>query len=419
MKSVSKAALAAVLLMGVPAFVAGSPALAQKKKEEAGGLKVSDAWRKSAAEVQKLVEAKDWAGVKARIDALDAVSQNDDEKYYAASFRLAAAAGSNDNPSAIRALDVLLANPKTPQAELGKFNYFRGDFAYQAKQFPAAAQFFTKARDLGFQPQGTNLNLRIAQAQLDGGQVAAGAAAIDTAIKAEEAAGRKAPEAWYKVVVSKFYTAGDKANAAQWLARQVAAYPSPEAWRSSLMVYMEQASAKGATMDADLRLDVLRLIRAAKGLAGESDYYEYADAAQRRGLPWEVVSLFDEGRATGKISKPNPRLDPLYTQAIARQKAEVSLTAEEKRAAGAANGAVAMSTADAYLASGNNAKAVELYRLALQKGGVDTALVNTRLGIALARSGQKAEAKAAFASVTSGPRAELARFWTAWVDQQA
>lgn len=419
MKSVSKAALAAAFLLSAPAFMATAPAAAQKKKEEGAALKISNEFRTPAAEIQKLVEAKDWAGVKSRIDALDALAKNDDEKYYAATFRLQAAAGSNDNPQLIRALDALIANPKTPQADQARFNFFRGDLAYQQKKFAESVPFFVRARDLGYAPEGTNLNLRIAQAQLDGGQVAAGAQAIDAAIKAEEAAGRKAPEAWYKVVVSKFYTSGDKANAATWLARQVAAYPSPEAWRSSLMVFMEQASAKGTTLDADQRLDILRLIRAAKGLAGESDYYEYADTAQRRGLPWEVVSLIDEGRAAGKVAKPNPRLDPLYTQAVTRQKAEVSLTAEEKRAAGAANGAVAMSTADAYLASRNLPKAIELYRLALQKGGVDAGLVNTRLGIALALSGQKAEAKTAFAAVNSGPRADIARFWSAWNDQQA
>jgi hypothetical protein len=418
MKSVSKAALAAAFLMSAPAFIAASPAVAQKKKEEAGGLKISEEFRKPAAEVQKLVEAKDWAGVKARVDALDALAKNDDEKYYAATFRLQASAATSDNPNIIRALDILIANPKTPPADLGRYHFFRGDFAYQEKKFADAAGHFAKARDLGFQPQGTNLNLRVAQAQLDGGQVVEGAAAIDAAIKAEEAAGRKAPEAWYKVVVSKFYTKGDKANAATWLARQVAAYPSPDAWRSSLMVFMEQASTKGTTLDADHRLDILRLIRAAKGLAGEADYYEYADAAQRRGLPWEVVSLVDEGRALGKITKPNPRIDPIYSQAVNRQKAEVSLASEEKRAAAGANGAVAMSTADAYLASGNNAKAIELYRLALQKGGVDTSLVNTRLGIALARSGQKAEAKAAFSGVSGSPRGDIARFWTTWLDQQ-
>lgn len=418
MKSVSKAVLAAACLMSAPAFVAGSAAVAQDKGA-APALKISNEFRKPAAEVQKLAEAKDWAGVKARIDALDALAKNDDEKYFAATFRLQAAVGTTDNPGIARALDTLIANPRTPPAELGRYHFFRGEFAYQEKKYADATAHFVKARDLGFVPQGTNLNLKIAQAQLDGGQVAAGAAAIDAAIKAEEAAGRKAPETWYKVVVSKFYTGGDKANAAAWLARQVAAYPSPEGWRSTLMIYMEQASAKGTSLDADLRLDVLRLIRAAKGLAGESDYYEYADAAQRRGLPWEVVAVVDEGRAAGKFAKPNPRIDPIYAQAVARQKAEVSLASEEKRAAGAANGGVAMSTGDAYLASRNLPKAVQFYRLALQKGGVDSALVNTRLGIALAQSGQKAEAKAAFGAVTGSPRADIARFWTAWLDQQA
>lgn len=419
MKSVSKAVLGAAFLLSAPALVAGTPAIAQKKKQEAAGPTLSNEFRAPAAEIQKLAEAKDWAGVKARLDALDALAKNDDEKFYAATFRLQAAAGTNDQAGTMRALDALLANPKTPQADLGRYNFFRGDFAYQQKKPAEAIAYFIKARDLGFAPEGTNLNLRIAQAQLDGGQVAQGAASIDAAIKAEEAAGRKAPESWYKVVVSKYYTTGDKANAATWLARQVAAYPSADAWRSSLMVFMEQANAKGTTLDADQRLDVLRLIRAAKGLAGESDYWEYADAAQRRGLPWEAVSVIDEGRTAGKITKPNPRFDPLYAQALARQKAETSLTGEEKRAASAANGAIALSTADAYLASRNLPKAIELYRLALQKGGVDASVANTRLGIALALSGQKAEAKTAFAAVSGSPRGDIARFWSAWVDQQA
>lgn len=418
MKSVSKAALAAAFLLGAPAFVVGSPAIAQKKNDRAQ-LKLSNEFRAPAAEIQKLAEAKDWAGVKARLDALDAVAKTDDEKYFAASFRLQASAATNDTAGTSRALDVLIANPKTPQGELGRFNFFRGDFAYQQKKYVEAVTYFNKARELGYAPEGTNLNLRIAQAQLDGGQVAQGAAAIDAAIKAEQAAGRKAPESWYKVVVSKLYTTGDKAGAAQWLSRQVAAYPSPDAWRSSLMVFIEQSNAKGTTLDADQRLDVLRLIRAAKGLAGESDYYEYADAAQKRGLPWEAIAVIDEGRAAGKISKPNPRFDSLYTQAVTRQKAEPSLAPEEKRAASAANGTIALSTANAYLASRNLPKAIELYRLALQKGGIDTSVANTRLGIALALSGQKAEAKAAFAAVSGSPRGDIARFWSTWVDQQA
>ena len=64
----------------------------------------------------------------------------------------------------------------------------------------------------------------------------------------------------------------------------------------------------------------------------------------------------------------------------------------------------------------NFAKAASFYRVALQKGGVDADEINTRLGIALARSGDKAGAKAAFGSVQGTARSGIAALWTAYVD---
>lgn len=418
MKSVSKAALAAAFVMSAPALLAASPALAQKKKEEEAGpqIKLSEPFRKAAAEVETLLKAKDWAGAQPKLAGLDSLAQSDGEKYYAAVFRLQVASGLNDIPGTMTAIDTLLVNPNTPPADIGRYSFFRGNYAYQQKKYPEAIAHLTKARQLGYVPSGTNLDLRIAQAQLDGGQIPAGVASIDAAIKAEEAAGRKAPEAWYKVVVSKLYNSGDKAGAATWLNRQLAVYPTADAWRSSLLIYLGQLEDKGVTLDADQKLDVLRLMRASKAMGGESDYLQYADVAQRRGLPGEVKSVIDEGRAAGKVTKTNAAINQLYTTASAQEKAEVPLANEEKRAAGAAKGDVAMQTGDAYLGTRNYPKAVEMYRLALQKGSVDTNVVNTRLGIALALAGQKAEAKTAFGAVTGTPRGEIAKFWTTWLD---
>ena len=63
-------------------------------------------------------------------------------------------------------------------------------------------------------------------------------------------------------------------------------------------------------------------------------------------------------------------------------------------------------------------QAVELYKIALQKGGVDANVVNIRLGEALAKSQQKDAANQAFATVT-GPKQTLAQFWTLWNNQGA
>ncbi|MBX3594066.1 hypothetical protein [Sphingomonas sp.] len=426
MKLVSKAALVAAMAVTAPALLVATPAAAQKKKGDEGPqLKVSAEFRKAATEVETLIKAKDYQTAATKLDALDALAQNDDEKFYAANFRLQTAANLKDNAGMLRALDVLIANPNTPQADRGRFNFFRGDLTLQqATDAPSkqrksaeAIPYFEKARELGYVPQGSSMDLQLARIQFDAGQVAPAVANLESAVKAEIAAGRKPPEAWYKLATSRLYQSGDRAGASKWLSMQLAAYPTPETWRSSLMVFMEQEKAKGVTLDADQRLDVLRLLRATKALAGESDYFDYADAAQRRGLPWEAKAVIEEGRAANKISTSSTTLNQIYAQAVGREKAEVPLAGEEKKAAAAARGDLAMQTADAYLASRNLPKAIELYRMALQKGGVDTNLVNTRLGIALALSGQKAEAKTAFAAVTGSPRADIARFWTTYVDQ--
>lgn len=417
MKSVSKAALAAAFAMSAPALLTASPALAQKKKEEAGPqIKVSEPFRKAAGEIETLLKAKDWAGAQPKLAGLESLAQSDGEKYFAALFRLQVTSGLNDIPGTMTAIDALLVNPNTPPVDVARYSFFRGNYAYQQKKYAEAIALLTKSRQLGYVPNGTNLDLRIAQAQLDGGQIPAGVVSIDAAIKAEEAAGRKAPESWYEVVVSKLYTSGDKPGATTWLNRQLAAYPTPKAWRSSLLIYLEQLQDKGVALDPDQRLDVLRLMRAAKAMGGENDYFQYAELAQRRGLPGEAKSVIDEGRANGKVTKTNVSINQVYSTASAQEKAEAPLAGEEKRAAGAAKGDVAMQTGDAYLGQRNYPKAVELYRLALQKGGVDSNVVNTRLGIALALSGQKAEAKTVFGAVTGSPRGEIAKFWTTWLD---
>ena len=108
------------------------------------------------------------------------------------------------------------------------------------------------------------------------------------------------------------------------------------------------------------------------------------------------------------------------TDANARIPADkASVISDEKRAPGAADGPLAANTGSAFLAYGDNAKAIELFRLAQKKGGIDADTVNTRLGIALARSGQKDAAREAFKAVTGAARKEIAEFWLLWLDQQA
>ena len=119
--------------------------------------------------------------------------------------------------------------------------------------------------------------------------------------------------------------------------------------------------------------------------------------------------------ASGKLPATNANSKALLAESATAIRDEGSLAGQEKSAAASANGKLASQVADAYLGQGNYAKAIPLYRTALTKGGVAADEVNTHLGIALARSGDKAGAASAFALVTTEPRAGIAQLWTTWL----
>ena len=126
--------------------------------------------------------------------------------------------------------------------------------------------------------------------------------------------------------------------------------------------------------------------------------------------------MLTEGKAAGKIPADSANANSLLAAANKSISNEGSMTAVEARAQKAADGKLAASTADAYLGTGEWAKSVALYRTALQKGGVDANTVNTRLGIALANSGDTAGAKTAFQAVQGSPRADIAAWWIEFLD---
>jgi hypothetical protein len=97
-----------------------------------------------------------------------------------------------------------------------------------------------------------------------------------------------------------------------------------------------------------------------------------------------------------------------------------SLPGLEREAMAGSNGRLAMGVADAHLGYGNYAKAAEFYRAALSKGGqgVDAEAANTRLAMALARTGARAGAEAALTGIQGQQRAQLARFMRIWIGQQ-
>ena len=169
----------------------------------------------------------------------------------------------------------------------------------------------------------------------------------------------------------------------------------------------------------DVNLDALRLQRALKGIDNRDDYLLLAYFLERGSFYAEARSVIEEGFASGKVQRGNSDATQILgavTPKIAADRA--ALPGLEARARAGANGTLALRLAEGYFGHGDHAKAAEFYRVAVQKGGVDSNLANSRLGIALALAGQRAEAETAFKAVT-GPRQELASYWLLWLSQRA
>jgi hypothetical protein len=410
---VSKSALAAVLALGAAALTAAPAEAQKKKKEEAPKVQINEAFRTAAVAGETAAKAGDIATAKARLAEADAAATSDVEKFYAANLRLQVAQASKDNAMLATALDQMIANPNTPADQQGTLNYNRGILALNAKDKAAARQYFQRAKQLGYNDP--EYDLRMASLELDGGSVDQGVAALDKAVQAKVAAGQPVPNDWYNLAISQLYKANKPAETATWMRRQLKDYPTATNWRKALILFRDRAD-QGRALGGSARLDTFRLMRETGALTDQSEFGEYAQLAQDLGLPYETVAVIDQGRAAGKIPASATQYNALRTEAQSSIRAEGSLSSLDAKSRSAANGKLASGTGNAYLANGDATKAAEFFQLALQKGGVDQDEVNTRLGIALAKSGRREEAKAAFAKVTGAPRNELATFWTLWLD---
>ncbi len=429
MKTVSTLAIAAILGAGsVIAVSIPTPVLAKDKKEEAPGRKLSPDVLKAAQTAQALIAAKDYAAAEPAVAQAEAAAKTDDDKYIAAALRydmeqqrLAAAQAANPNAPVdetvlAKPLDALIANPTTPADTRGRLNYRRGALAYNGKQYASAIQYFQQAKQLGYSDD--NIDLQIAQAKVATGDVQGGLAQLNSIIDAQVAAGKKPPEDYYKYGLGKAYAAKMPVQTFTWMQKYIAAYPTPKNWRAMIVIYGFQQDSL-AKLDKDQQIDLFRLMRSTNALADQVDYEDYAQKLVDRGLPSEAKTVLQEGITTGKVPSSSANAKAILAAANKGIASEGSMSSLEKQAMASSTGKLADQTADAYLAQGNYAKAVELYRAALQKGGVNTDEVNTRLGISLAQSGDKAGATAAFAAVTTQPRKDIAALWTTHLQTSA
>lgn len=415
MKSISRLAVAAALAT----VTVAAPALAQKQAAPAAAAgptlpKPSKAANSLLAQAQTAQTAGDHPGAVALLNQIPALPKaTTGDKAWAYRLMVNSALATKNNDLLKQSVEGYLGTGLATASEEVKFRTALRGLALQAKDYRGAVQQAQRLAQLT--PNDAKLQFEVAQVYQLAGQPREAFAAATKAIEVGKAAGQ-VPEDYYRTAAKLAMDNNMSAEFGTATAGWLASYPTPANWRTVLSLFRDSAK-----FDDQGSLDVFRLMHATGSLGSERDYYEYAETANSRGYPGESKMIIDEGLAKGQLttSKAHTKdLQAVVNPKVARDKA--SLTGLEADSKKAANGKLALSTGDAYLGHGNYAKAAELYRLALQKGGIDAATANTRLGIALGKAGQKAEAEAAFKAVNGGgPRQQLAQYWLIWLGRQA
>ncbi|WP_162559059.1 tetratricopeptide repeat protein [Sphingorhabdus sp. EL138] len=386
----------------------------KKKKDKAAKIEISKEVRPKVAAIQEAMASENPASAKPLVEALLAEPLTGDDQFAAGQLAIQLGTTLKEPPLQEKGINASLASGRTSAEQQPSFLFFSGNFAYSAGRYPEAQQKLEQAFDAGYRQN--NIGALIAEAYFKQNKTQEGLAALDRALEAEKAGGAKAPEDWYRRGAGMAMKNNVNGAAGKWTYKLVEAYPTGENWRAALSVYRDSANPKLSNQE---NLELMRLMRKADAMASERDYFEYADAADPRRLPGEVVSLLEEGLAKGDVSSSSSYVKETLASArssVAADKA--SLGASERDAAKSANGKIALATADALLGYGDYAKAASLYESAMSKGGVDTA--RAQVGLGISHVGQKNwdGAKQAFSGVT-GTRKDIANFWSLWIDQQA
>ena len=408
MKSLCKVALGLTVGLGV-ASLAGSPAFARKEAPTAGpGLPKAE--RTALASLKAALDARDYPGAVSALNAAQASVRSADGRYYLAVMQVEIARGTNNLPLLSSSIETLLASGRLTPVETGSLYASQGAIAALANERQRAEAAYSKAMEMA---PTADVAVTLAQFRIVAGRYSEAVALVQRAIDLRKASSQPVPESWYRRGIVLAAAAKQGPDVLRFNREWIEANPSPENWRDAILTYRDYAKPDAAAL-----VDAIRLDRMARGLAGERDYLEAAQTFSAAGLPGEAKSVFEEGVSARNVDPAKATFkEAIVAAGRDATAARPRLASLRSSAASAAAGAPAMAAADQLLSFGDYAGAADLYRVALQKGG-DADVANTRLGIALALGGRRAEADAAFHSV-AGPRSELASLWLIWLAQRS
>lgn len=396
---------------GAPAQqTAPRPAQEQAPATEGFQPKLSSAAGKAIVELQNAVNAKDTANIPVKLAEARAKAKSKDDKYAIGRLVLKAGADQNDPNLMGEGIEAMVASEAVPATQLLPLYLTVAKAQINLKAYDKAMGSLQRIAQLD--PSNTEARLALGDAQVKSGRKAEGLATFKAVLDDRVKAGQKPEEALYRHIFATAHNNG-LPGVGDFSRQLVAAYPSSKNWRDALGIYQSSSQ-----LPKEQLVDVMRLAFATNSMASENDYYRLADSIVTK-YPGEAKAVLEAGFAAKHIDKSKATFAQLYSIASAKSQGDrASLPAAAKTALAGGDPRKIMTIADAFYGYGDYAQAADLYKAALGKPGVDKDLANLRLGMSLARAGDKAGATAAL-NAAGGAQAEPAKFWLVYLQTKA
>jgi hypothetical protein len=379
----------------------------------ADAVKVSKEVGEPLKAATDLAQAGDYKGALAKLDAASAASTSATEKYHIATVRRFIYAKTKDYAKLPPVLDSLIASGLMPDAdvkaarrELVQIEDRTGDTAAAMKAAKTYVTTYGHDKEMTIFVAGKALELKDFKAAFEWS---------GKAIDGERAAGRTAPETWYRIRMKAAYEIKNLDAYYDTVEAALKVYPSETYWRA----LVSKAHSEPGYSPERLELEEFRVLLAAGVKLTTEEKLGMAEAAFERELSADALAILAPMEANGEL-KADATKAARNARLLAKAKADTdadraALKSIVSEAIKSGDGKAIANVADLTMSLGDAKAATELYATALAKPGLDAANANAvrlRLGIAQYKSGDVTGAKKTWSGLKGDDGVpDIARTW--------
>ncbi len=354
------------------------------------------------------MQSRQWSTAIAKADAAWPHAANTQQKAALEQIRVASSCDSSvkNNAGCISAIEKAKSTGGLQSSIVKNYDQMlAGRYADSGNGAKALAQ--TKANISAYGGTSTELAF-VAKKSLESKNYSDAVSYINKAI-----ASGKPTATHYNILLNAYQAQGKLDDFYRTVEKIAPIYNSDTYWR--MLIERSRKEKNYRTNDAGL--DVYRALLGAGVKLKSDEQWEMGDAARKRGLTIEASNAWDVlVKANDPLAVKNKGLIDATKASAAKEKA-TGLAQSEATSATRASGEPFADTAEAYMAAGDYAKAIDLFDKAFKKGEMDAAkveLIKVRLGVAQFKGGKKSDAVKTWSAIKADNGAAwLAKSWLA------